>query len=67
MISARAIRMLTKKGFIDLFWETLSMKRKENDKITHEEVYESLETEYMSEFGQRKYSSYNSFRTNRDR
>jgi hypothetical protein len=59
--------MLTRQGFIGLFWETLSKKRKENDKITHKEVYESLESEYIDEFGQRKYSCFESFRSNRDR
>lgn len=67
MISARSIRMLTKKGFSDLFWEDLKQLRKEDDSVTHEQVYELLESEYQREFGQRRYASFRSFRDNRDR
>lgn len=66
MISQRLIRMVTKRGFADLFWEDLIRLRKENDKVTHEEVYEMLEQEYEATYGQRRYSSYQSFRVRRD-
>lgn len=58
--------MVTKRGFTDLFWEELIRLRKENDKVTHEEVYEMLENEYESTYGQRRYSSFQSFRVRRD-
>jgi hypothetical protein len=59
--------MMTKAGFINLFWGELRRMRKVDDKITHEQVYEMLESEYEREFGQRRYSSFKSFRDNRDR
>ena len=67
MISTRAIQMMTKQGFIDLFWKELSKMRKQDDKITHEQVYEIMESEYQREFGQRRYANFRSFRENRDR
>lgn len=41
--------------------------RKVDDAVTHEQVYEILESEYQREFGQRRYASFRSFRDNRDR
>lgn len=67
MISPRAIRMINRRGFIDLFWEELARRRKVEQTVTHEQVYESLESEYYAEFRQRRYSNYESFRSNRDR
>jgi hypothetical protein len=67
MISPRAIRMLTKQGFIGLFWEELAKQRKVEFTVTHEQVYESLESEYMAEFCQRRYANFESFISNRDR
>ena len=67
MIGARHIRMITKQGFIGLFWEELARARKVDDTVTHEQIYESLEAEYFAEFGQRRYSNFESFRSNRVR
>jgi hypothetical protein len=59
--------MITKKGFTQLFWEDFKQLQNENNKITHAEVYEKLEIEYKSEFKQRRYSNFKSFRTRRDK
>lgn len=67
MISARHIRMMTKQGFTDLFWEELARRRKIDFTITHEVVYEDLENEYIDIFKQRRYANFESFRSNRDR
>lgn len=67
MIATRHIRMLTKQGFIGLFWEELARMRKVDATITHEQVYEILEGEYQQIFGLRRYASFRSFRDNRDR
>lgn len=61
-ITARAIRMTTKEGFIDLFWESV---RAHKDK-THKEIYEDLEQEFEAVFGRRRYASFGSFRRRRD-
>lgn len=67
MVSARAIQMMTKAGFVRLFWSELASLRKTDPTITHEQVYEIMEAEYQREFGQRRYANYRSFRDNRDR
>lgn len=66
MLTNRQIQMLTKKGFIALFWEDYSRLCAENPCITHENVYELMEQEYISGTGQRRYSNFKSFRTRRD-
>ena len=65
-MNARLIQMMTKKGFVALFWNDLKAMQKTNPKVTHEEVYEKMETEYQAEFKQRRYANFKSFRTRRD-
>lgn len=67
MVPPRAIQMMTKAGFCSLFWAELARLRKIDNAITHEQVYEMMESEYQREFGQRRYASFRSFRDNRDR
>jgi hypothetical protein len=59
-VTARHIRMISRQGFIELFWEGLK------DWQTHEECYEALEREYKSAFGKRRYANFISFRRRRD-
>jgi len=66
MLSNRQIQMLTKQGFAALFWSDLAARRKKNPAATHEEVYETLEREYITGTGQRRYANFNAFRRRRD-
>lgn len=59
-VTEKHIRMISRQGFIELFWETLSEGQ------THEEAYESLEREYKAAFGKRRYANFISFRRRRD-
>lgn len=61
------IRMLTKKGFADLFWERLKKARKEDERVTQEEVFEMLNEKYYRVIGCTRYSSFDSFRNVRDK
>lgn len=63
MLSARLLKMTTKRGFIELFWAEAAQRGKRS----YEEVYEGLEREYSAAFGRRRYASYESFRKVRDR
>lgn len=58
--------MLSKKGFVSLFWEDYARESRKNPNITHYDIYESLEKEYKKETGQRRYANFKSFRTRRD-
>lgn len=60
------IRMLTKQGFADLFWERLQEARKSDPCITQEAVFNTLNQKYSSCIGCDRYSSYDSFRRRRD-
>lgn len=62
----RAVQMLSKTGFTALFWTDLARARSGNPKITHQQVYEAMETEYKAEFNQRRYANFNSFLRRRD-
>ncbi len=66
MLTERQIQMLTKKGFVTLFWKDYASLSKQNPTVTHEQVYERLEKEYQAGTGQRRYSNFKSFRTRRD-
>jgi hypothetical protein len=66
MLTDRQIQMLTKKGFVALFWKEYSEQMKKDPSVTHEQVYELLENEYQKGTGQRRYANFKSFRTRRD-
>ena len=66
MLTERQIQMLTKVGFIKLFWGDYSKLSKKDPTTTHEQVYELLEKEYMEGTGQRRYANFKSFRRKRD-
>ncbi len=59
-ITARVLQMITKKGFISLFWEEVERA------TTQKEAYERLEKEYFKVFGKRRYANFNSFLRRRD-
>ena len=66
MLTDRQIQMLTKRGFVALFWEEYGKHVKNDPSVTHEQVYELLEQEYQNGTGQRRYANFKSFRTRRD-
>ena len=66
MVNQRQVQMLTKSGFVKLFWSDLRIKRKTNPEITHQQVYEELENEYAKVFCQRRYANFRSFARRRD-
>lgn len=67
MLTQRVVQMLSKKGFVALFWADLKTARKTDPKATHEQVYNLLENEYRKATNQRRYSSFKSFLVVRDR
>lgn len=61
-VDSQVIRMFTRQGFIDVFWEELSFRKKEIPDITREEVFDSLNKKFFEVFGEYRYGSYDSFR-----
>lgn len=66
-IDTRVYRMVTRKGFIELFWHTLRDRRKQDAAVTHEQVFQELNELYRQEFGEPRYRSFCAFRKDRDR
>jgi hypothetical protein len=60
-IDARALELLTPKGFVNRFFELLPHCE------THEQAYEMVESQHLAAFQNRKYKSFDSFRVVRDR
>jgi hypothetical protein len=62
LIDATLLRMISREGCIEVFWEELASRRKVNPKTTHEEAFEHLNEKYYEAFGVYRYSCYDSFR-----
>lgn len=58
-VSERQLKMLKAEEFDKLFEQEI------NQAETYEQAYERLEREYQQAFGERRYSSYDSFRISR--
>ncbi len=65
MINAH--RLVTDEGFIAAFWERLKERRKEDKSVSQESVFEELNEEYYSVFGEDRFKSFDAFRKRRDR
>ena len=60
-------RLVTDEGFIAAFWDRLTEMRKEDPSVSQEDVYESLNEEYRSVFGEDRFKSFDAFRKRRDK
>jgi len=61
-VDNQVIRMFTRQGFIEVFWEELQARRKDNPKITEKAVFDMLNQKFYEIFNEFRYSSYDSFR-----
>lgn len=61
-VDSQIIRMFTRQGFIEVFWEELQAQRKENQKISEKAVFDKLNEKFYNVFNEFRYSSYDSFR-----
>lgn len=61
-VDSQIIRMFTRKGFIEVFWEELQFRRKEDPKISEKAVFDHLNDKFYKIFNEFRYSSYDSFR-----
>ena len=61
-IDCQIIRMFTRQGFIDVFWEELQEQRKENPKVSQRAVFDYLNQKFCDIFGEFRYSCYDTFR-----
>lgn len=66
-IDADIVRMFTRRGFIDLFWERLRLARENDPRITHEEIFNGMNFQWKGYTGELRFRSFESFRKCRDR
>jgi hypothetical protein len=61
-MDSQVIRMISKQGFIEVFWEELALQRKTKPDVSREAVFDCLNRKYYEVLGSFRYSSYDSFR-----
>lgn len=61
-VDSQIIRMFSRKGFIEVFWEELQAKRKLDPGISERAVFDCLNQKFYEVFNEFRYSSYDSFR-----
>jgi hypothetical protein len=66
-IDSDVVRMFTRQGFIELFWERLCEARKENPTVSQEEVFNILNERWYEAMRSYRYGSFDSFRKVRDK
>lgn len=66
-VDSDIIRMLTKQGFAELFWERLQEARKIEPSTTQEAVFDMMNEKYLKVIGSTRYSCFDSFRIGRDK
>lgn len=60
-------RMVTGRGFSEVFWERVQADRRAGGKLTFRACYAQMELEYEAEYGEPRYPSYEAFRKARER
>jgi len=60
-VDSQIIRMFTRQGFIEVFWEELQAKGHDNN-VTRKQVFDDLNQKFYEVFQEFRYSSYDSFR-----
>jgi hypothetical protein len=65
-IDSDIVRMMTKQGFKDLFDETFKEAKKQDQKITQEQIFNLLNEKWTAIIGEPRYSSYDAFRRRKD-
>lgn len=66
-ISEKVYRMVTRHGFVSVYWEELVKKRKEDKDASAEAVFDELNGIFEAEFGEPRFPSYDAFRMYRNR
>jgi hypothetical protein len=65
-IDSDIMRMWTKQGFIDLWWERFQEAKKIDPCVTQEAIFDQMNEEWSAVIGSTRYSSYDTFRRRKD-
>jgi N-acetylglutamate synthase-like GNAT family acetyltransferase len=61
-VDSQIIRMFSKQGFIEVFWEEMKERRKSDCNVCAKTVFDDLNQKFYEVFQEFRYSSYDSFR-----
>lgn len=61
-VDSEVIQMLTKQGFMDLFWLRFRARCKVDCATKREDVFDELNNKYFTSIGCYRYKNYESFR-----
>lgn len=61
-IDGEVFRMISKKGFVDLFWEKFKLMCQIDPRTRKEDAFNLLNEKYFKAIGEYRYSNYESFR-----
>lgn len=60
-------RMVSARGFVEVFWERITADRKAGGKLTFRDCYSQMEVEFEAAYGVSRWPSYDAFRMARER
>jgi hypothetical protein len=60
------LRLVTRGGFINVFWEELRRRRSSDRNVTQRDVYEELDARREEVYGEPLFPSFDAFRVYRD-
>ncbi|MBQ7911902.1 MAG: hypothetical protein IJ363_14095 [Clostridia bacterium] len=60
------LRLVTRGGFINVFWEELRRRRSADRNVTQRDVYEELDAHREEVYGEPLFPSFDAFRVYRD-
>ena len=61
------VRMVSLRGFIEVFWERVRADRGAGGNQTYKEIYADMEADFLHKYGITRFPSYDAFRKARDR
>ena len=61
------IKMATKPGFLEVWWDRFRKKRKSGEKDSPVQIYETMEAEYEEQYGLACFPSWEAFRKYKNR
>lgn len=61
-IDGEIIMMISRQGFVDLFWEKYTAALKEDPGARREDIFDEMNMKYLQAIGCLRYNNYESFR-----
>jgi hypothetical protein len=62
IVEKDVLKMVSRQGFIEIFWQELTEARKINIKTSHASIFNSMNERYFNVFGFLRYADYQVFK-----